>query len=37
MCWQTCAIVRVVLPGLGVDARRVERLATMPLPSSPSH
>jgi AcrR family transcriptional regulator len=30
-------IVRVVLRGLGVDARRVERLATMPLPSSPSH
>lgn len=25
--------VRVVLRGLGVDARRVERLATLPLPS----
>lgn len=27
-------MVRVVLRGLGVDARRVERLATLPLPSS---
>jgi hypothetical protein len=28
-------MVRVVLRALGVDARRVERLATLPLPSSP--